>query len=81
LVLTVVNPHLSQPRETQIGIRGASLKSGTATTLTSSDIHAHNTFTERNAISPQTKTLEFKGEVPTYSFPPASVTKLTLSLQ
>ena len=81
LVLTVVNPHVTQSRETQIGIRGTSLKSGTATTLTNSDIHAHNTFTERNAISPQTKALDFKGEALTYNFPPASVTKLTLSLQ
>ena len=34
LVLTVVNPHVSAARETRIGVRGASLKSGTATTLT-----------------------------------------------
>jgi alpha-N-arabinofuranosidase len=81
LVLTVVNPHVSATRETKIGIRGASLKSGTATTLTSSDIHAHNTFAERNAISPQTKALDFKGAVLSYNFPPASVTKLTISLE
>jgi alpha-N-arabinofuranosidase len=81
LVLTVVNSHVSATRETKIGIRGASLKSGTATTLTSSDIHAHNTFAERNAISPQTKALDFKGAVLSYNFPPASVTKLTISLE
>jgi alpha-N-arabinofuranosidase len=81
LVLTVVNPHVSATRETKIGIRGASLKSGTATTLTSSDIHAHNTFAERNAISPQTKALDFKGAVLSYNFPAASVTKLTISLE
>ena len=77
LVLTVVNPHVSATRETKIGVRGASLKSGTATTLTNSDIHAHNTLAERNVISPQTKTLDFKGVVLNYSFPPASVTKLS----
>jgi alpha-L-arabinofuranosidase len=72
---------VSATRETRIGVRGASLKSGSATTLTGSDIHAHNTFAERNVISPQTKTLDFKGAVLSYSFPPASVTKLTLSLE
>ncbi len=81
LVLTVVNPHVSATRETKIGIRGASLKSGTATTLTNSDIHAHNTFAERNAVSPQMKALDLQRGSLIYSFLPASVTKLTLSLE
>src|SRR5258708_263499 len=81
LVLTVVNPHVSAKREAKIGIRGASLKSGTATTLTSSDIHAHNTFDHRCAVSPQTKALDLQRGSLAYSFPAASVTKLTLSLE
>jgi alpha-L-arabinofuranosidase len=81
LVLTVVNPHVSATRETRIGVRGASLKSGSATTVTNSDIHAHNTFAERNTVSPQIKALDFRGAVLSYSFPPASATKLTLSLE
>ncbi|MGC2184957.1 MAG: alpha-L-arabinofuranosidase C-terminal domain-containing protein [Terriglobales bacterium] len=81
LVLTVVNPHVSAARETKIGVRGASLKSGTVTILTSSDIHAHNTFSERNAVSPQTKALDLQRGSLTYNFPPASVTKLTLALE
>jgi alpha-L-arabinofuranosidase len=80
LVLTVVNPHVSEARETQIGIRGATLKSGTATTLTHPDIHAHNTFGQRDLVIPQTKTLDVQRRDPAYSFPPASVTKLALSL-
>jgi len=80
LVLTVVNPHVSEPRETSIVMRGASFKSGTATTLTHSDIHAHNTFEQREVVTPQTKPLEFRGGDLTYSFAPASVTRLTLSL-
>jgi alpha-N-arabinofuranosidase len=80
LVLTVVNPHVSEARETEIGIRGAAIKSGTATTLTSSDIHAHNTFERQDAVSPQTKTWEVSGRPPVYTFPPASVTRLSLDL-
>ena len=81
LVLTVVNPHVSAAREAKIGIRGASLKSGTATTLANSDIHAHNTFDQREVVSPQSKTLDFQRGDLVYRFAPASVTKLTLSLE
>jgi len=81
LVLTVVNPHVSAARETRIGIRGASLRSGTAITLSHSDIHAHNTFDQRNAVSPQTKALDVPRGSLVYSFPAASVTKLTLALE
>jgi alpha-L-arabinofuranosidase len=81
LVLTVVNPHVSATRETKIAIRGASVRSGTATTLTHSDIRAHNTFDQREVVSPQSKALSFERDDLAYSFPPASVTKLTLSLE
>jgi len=37
----VVNPHVSEARETELAVRGATIKSGTVTTLTHSDIHAH----------------------------------------
>jgi alpha-N-arabinofuranosidase len=80
LTLTVVNPHVSQPSEAEISLRGAGLKSGSATTLTNSDIHAHNTFAQRDVITPQTKSLDIKGRALTYAFPPASVTKLALTL-
>jgi alpha-N-arabinofuranosidase len=80
LVLTVVNPAVSTPRETEIGIRGASVQAGSATTLTHSDIHAHNSFEQRTVVVPQTRSLDVKGRVLTYTFPPASVTKLALTL-
>jgi alpha-N-arabinofuranosidase len=80
LVLTVVNPDVKLSRETQITVRGASLQSGSATTLTHTDIHAHNTFEQRNVVAPQNRSVEAKGRTLTYTFPPASVTKLTLSL-
>jgi alpha-N-arabinofuranosidase len=80
LTLTVVNPHVSQARETEIGVRGAALKSGEATWLSHSDIHAHNTFEHRDVVTPQTKGLDIKGGKLNYLFPPASVTKLALAL-
>jgi alpha-N-arabinofuranosidase len=80
LVLTVVNPHVSEARETEIGIRGGRVASADATTLTHRDIHARNTFAQSNVVSPQSKSLEVKGQVLVHTFPPASVTKLTLTL-
>jgi len=80
LVLTVVNPHVSEPREAEIGIRGASIQSASATVLSNSDIHAHNSFEQKDLIHPESKELSIKGRNPTYTFAPASVTKLALRL-
>jgi alpha-L-arabinofuranosidase len=80
LTLTVVNPHVSDSREAEIAIRGAAIKSGSATVLTNSDIHAHNTFDQRNVVIPEAKTLDIAGRTLNYVFPPASVSKLALTL-
>src|SRR5271156_1418295 len=80
LTLTVVNPHVSDAREAEIVIRGGALKSGSATVLTDSDIHARNTFEDRKHIVPETKSMEVSGRSLNYSFAPASVTKLALTL-
>jgi alpha-N-arabinofuranosidase len=80
LTLTVVNPHVTDSRDAEIVVRGATLKSGLATVLTNSDIHAHNTFEQRQVVVPETKALEIKGPILNYTFLQASVTKLTLTL-
>src|SRR5208282_2974934 len=50
LTLTVVNPHVSESKEAEIAVRGAALQSGSATVLTNSDIHAHNTFEQKQVV-------------------------------
>ena len=80
LVLTVVNPHVTEARETEIGIRGGGIASADASTLTHPDLHARNSFEQRNMVGPQTKPLEVKGRALVHTFPPASVTKLALNL-
>lgn len=80
LVLTVVNPHVSEPNEAEIAIRSASIKSGTATTLTHSDIHAHNSFEQGDVVEPQAGNIEAGSKILRHTFPPASVTKLELTL-
>jgi len=80
LTLTVVNPSVKDGREAEIVIRGGMLRSGSVTVLTNSDIHAHNTFDDKKVVVPETKSMEVSGRSLNYSFPPASVTKLSLTL-
>jgi alpha-N-arabinofuranosidase len=79
LCLTVVNPHISEGRETEIALRGATVRSGSVTTLTHSDIHAHNTFDRRDVVMPQTSELKIAGPL-VLTFPPASVTAVNVEL-
>lgn len=80
LQLTVVNPHVREPRETFVNLRGARISSATATVLSSPDIHAHNTFAQPAILEPQTRKLDLKDPGLTFVFPPASVTWLSFAL-
>ena len=80
LTLTVVNPHVSDGRETQVVVRGAKIKATGATVLTHSDIHAHNTFAENNVVAPKAQSVEIREDMLSFRFPPASVTKLSVHL-
>jgi alpha-L-arabinofuranosidase len=77
VTLTVVNPHVTNAMDTTINMQGRKAKSVEATILTSSDIHAHNTFDQKDAIRPTKKNVS-AGESLSFSFPPASVTKLSI---
>lgn len=82
LTLSVVNPHVSEPREAEIAVRGAAVTSGTASTLTAPDIHAHNSFDSPRALEPAASAVPAaRGGVLTHRFPPASVTVLALRLE
>ena len=80
LVLTVVNPHHNQTRETEIAIRGASITAGQSRTLTSNDIHARNSFTNPHALEPKDAPVNAKGSSFVFQFAPASVTRLVFTL-
>jgi alpha-N-arabinofuranosidase len=80
LTLTVVNPHISRPVETEIVVRGASIQSGTAMVLTAKDIHAHNDFANLNAVHSAEEHVEAHLDRVVHKFPPASVTALYLTL-
>jgi alpha-N-arabinofuranosidase len=80
LVLTVVNPSATEPRAAEISVRGHSIMSASATVLAHSDIHAHNSFEQRDVVRPQSQAVEASGRTVVATFRPASVTKLVLTL-
>jgi alpha-L-arabinofuranosidase len=80
MTITVVNPHISEAKEAEIAIRGANAQAVSATVLTHSDIHAHNTFAQREVVVPKTQAVAVPRATATFTFPAASVTKMTLTL-
>jgi alpha-N-arabinofuranosidase len=80
LTLTVTNPSLDQTREAEIVVRGAPPKSAKAVTLAASDVHAHNSFESPRAVEPKEETVSMKGSLLVHRFPPASVTKLEVTV-
>jgi alpha-N-arabinofuranosidase len=86
LLLTVVNSDVHNAQETEINLGGAAVKSCRATTLTSGDMHTHNTFESPEALTPSTQELQtpqMQGAAAgtlRYTFPPASVTALQITL-
>jgi len=81
LTITVVNPSVSEPRETKIALSGAKARSGTITTLSNRDIHAYNSFQHRDVVVPQTTELKIAGPSLVITFPPASVATLQIDLE
>ena len=80
VVLTVVNPDAQNAQETGINVRGSKISGLRATVLTSSDIHAHNTFERPDAVMPAEDKNVATGTPLTYRFAPASVTRLEFDL-
>ena len=80
LVVTVVNPNVKEECTTELVLRGASALSGRATVLTHAGIHAHNTFEHPDAVQPTESPANVSGSRFTWTFNPASVTKLEIEL-
>jgi alpha-N-arabinofuranosidase len=80
VTLTIVNPSLSKTMETQIALRGGTVAGVSGTVLASSDMHAHNTFDQPNAVMPTTLPVALAAGLLNVSIPPASVTRLDVFL-
>jgi alpha-N-arabinofuranosidase len=80
LTLTVTNPSMDQPREAEIVVHGGTARAVSGVTLAASDPHAHNSFADPRAVEPKAVAVTLKGTSVVHQFPPASVTKLTITL-
>jgi len=80
LTITAVNPNTSESRLAEISLRGATVKEASMRFLSNADIHAHNTFEQRDVVVPQTKPLSLSAGSFVVEFPPASVAALTVQL-
>jgi alpha-L-arabinofuranosidase len=81
LTVTVTNTHASEPREAEVALHGARAASVQARVLTAPDAQAHNTFENPRAVEPKDApaTVGANGSL-TFRFPPASVTRLQITL-
>ena len=80
LTLTVTNPHLSEVREAEIAVRGGRPAAVHVRVLAMPDVHAHNTFENPAVVQPRNETAVLTGGTISYRFPPASVTRLQITV-
>ena len=80
LHLTVVNMSTEYGIDIQVQLRGASAASASSRVLSALDLHAHNTFDHRDAVVPYSPNVTISAGQPSFTFPPASVTALSVRL-
>lgn len=81
VTLTAVNPDIKITREAEINIGGARIISANPRVLSSTDIHARNSFDNPHGLEPRDETVTVgAGGKLVYKFAPASVTRLTLTI-
>jgi alpha-N-arabinofuranosidase len=80
IVLTIVNSSATEPQQAELSVRGATVRSAAGQVLTAEDIHAHNTFDIPHAVEPRAAEIHASATDFHHTFPPASITRLTLQL-
>ncbi|HEY8061441.1 MAG TPA: alpha-L-arabinofuranosidase C-terminal domain-containing protein, partial [Gemmatimonadales bacterium] len=80
VTLTVTNPSLSEPRETEVVIRGRAMSAVRVTTLAAGNVHDVNSFERPDAVRPITAEVPARDVNGVFRFPAASVTKLGITL-
>lgn len=80
LVLTVVNPSVTETREARIVVPGATIREAAVRALSHPDIHAHNSFENPEALVPQDRRVKAAGTDMVCVFGPASVVRMEADL-
>jgi alpha-N-arabinofuranosidase len=81
VTLTAVNPDVKNARETDININGGRIVSVNARVLSSTDVHARNSFDNQHGLEPRNENVNLAaGGKLVYRFAPASVTRLQIQI-
>ena len=83
LTISVVNANLTEALTTEIRVRGMTVASGRGTQVAENDVHAHNSFENPSVVKTKPVTVDATrrgGNGIVHTFPPASVTVLSLTL-
>jgi alpha-N-arabinofuranosidase len=80
LVVTLVNPSATDPREIEIVVRGGGVSSAQARQLTAREMNAHNTFEAPDAVAPADATARVSGGAVLLTAPARSVMKVEIAL-
>jgi alpha-N-arabinofuranosidase len=80
VTLTAVNPDLSKPSDAQVALRGMTISNATGTALAATEMHAHNTFENPNAVKTAPLAVSVNEEILSVNIPAASVIKLEITL-
>ena len=80
MTLTAVNPNLSSASDSQVAVHGVTIARASGNALTASDMHAHNTFENPDAVKTAPLNVSVNGDVLNVSIPAASVVKLEITL-
>jgi alpha-L-arabinofuranosidase len=81
VIVTMVNPAATEPRTAELIVRGGAISAAQWTTLAAQELNAHNTFETPNRVQPTTGAAQVTGGRVAHTFPPASVTKIEITLQ
>lgn len=80
VTLTVVNPCLDRPLDTQVAVRGSGIRSVTGQALFNSDMHAHNTFEAPDTVKSSALNASLREGMISVILPAASVVSLQVML-
>lgn len=80
VTLTMINPSLTAPLDTQIALQGGTATRATGVVLASEDMHAHNTFEQPDVVKSRPLAVAVAGDMLKLTLPAASVTKIEITL-
>ena len=80
VTLTMVNPDLTKPSDTQIALNGGTIAHASGVVLAASDMHAHNTFDQPNNVKSASVAVTVDGGLLNVTIPAGSVTKLEITV-